>query len=52
MVDMSERENGLYGKERGDRADTEFGVKFSLREIRRIFPLKYAIPSLGKCLNY
>jgi len=29
-----------------------FGVKFSLREIGRIFPPKYAILSLLKCLNY
>jgi len=29
-----------------------FGVKFSLRAIKRIFPLNYAILSFGKCLNY
>jgi len=29
-----------------------FGLKFRLREIKRIFPLKYAILSFGKCLNY
>jgi len=26
-------------------------VKYNLREIEMIFPLKYAILSLGKCLN-
>ena len=29
-----------------------FGMKFSLREIRRIFPLNYVILSFGESLNY
>jgi len=29
-----------------------FGGNFRLREIGRIVPLKYAILSFGKCLNY
>jgi len=28
-----------------------FGVKFSLTEMGRFFPLKYAISSFGNCLN-
>jgi len=27
MVDLSERENGLWGRERGDRANTEWHKK-------------------------
>jgi len=51
MVDLNERKNGVWGTERGDRANIEymglnpkqpkvFGVKFSLREIERIFSIK------------